>query len=373
MLENKLGREFDSLTQRMIWGCLACYPDFVPVRDCAADEQAQKQMHEFLRRCLERIYGDFSLIGCDDVPDGCFLRWEIHKRSNPELDAQMNALRRRYDALMSCLIKIGCAGEIAGDRILVPRPGVCFSDKILQKLDLLGIAVEVTGENYAVRVPDYPDLLPAWKAHCAEIPKGKAKEADVDRFVYGQFGGKTYTVGQHYGAVTEHAIVAELERYFAANGYTVLNDSSSVRYNKPIQGEKQLEMKCTFDWRKKRQLHFRLNIPFFKWVLEAFGELEQQDPELADTLFHSVPLCVEECYSCVKGTTARQRRKDNLPVTHGEETDVKCPYFPCLVWYEPDGRMLREVTHLLDFAEKLYRRHGVLFAADSNQRTEEGV
>ncbi|BCN29010.1 hypothetical protein [Anaeromicropila herbilytica] len=75
-VENKIGQDFDSLAQRIIYSYVATYPDFKPVEHGVCYE-SQKQMHDFIADTLLLLYEHTEILGVAIVPDAYYENWAL--------------------------------------------------------------------------------------------------------------------------------------------------------------------------------------------------------------------------------------------------------------------------------------------------------
>ena len=67
--ENRIGKRFCNLAQRIIYAYKCTYPDFIPVKHSKVSKESQKQMHDFLCDTICSIYDDPTIISLKIEPD----------------------------------------------------------------------------------------------------------------------------------------------------------------------------------------------------------------------------------------------------------------------------------------------------------------
>ena len=76
--ENRIGTDFDNVSQRLVYNYIATQPAFRPVPSDAASETAQFQAYDFICGVYTALYHDPMLIGMTTDPD------ETEDRPNPD-------------------------------------------------------------------------------------------------------------------------------------------------------------------------------------------------------------------------------------------------------------------------------------------------
>lgn len=355
--ENKIGKSFDSLAQRMIYVYIATFPEFIPLASDQASKDSQKQMHDFLWSVITGLYEDPTLIDLPIQPDDCYENWMLNNRK-PELITMMRKINKVLDSFYTLLIKIGEVGEIKDNRLYVDKSAVRISSKNLTWLGNIGLKNESNKTDTAFWSEEYPEMLPAWK-----LLSSVAIENPLDSvllFSRGIFDASfNYSSGIYAVLSGNPVLFNEFQRFFEDNGYDysihdrgkpIVDNCASLEWHKEFNAKDGDGMKIRYDYRKVNQIVFELMIPRFRELLLQF---EKMDDELKNLAVERTKKC-DKCGYCIQ-TDKVNRKIIAFKAEYNGETYEMCPFFPAFIWNYIDEKTVSAMKKLLMFAEKEFQ------------------
>jgi hypothetical protein len=113
---NMIGKDFETLAQRVVYGILGSYPDFRPIASSEATEESQRQMHAFLRGVIHGIYEHPEALGIQTASDDCYEGWQVNN-VRPELIKLMRKTSKPVIDFYAFLQAVGMHGAVEGTRL----------------------------------------------------------------------------------------------------------------------------------------------------------------------------------------------------------------------------------------------------------------
>lgn len=354
-IENKIGLDFDSLTQRIIYSYVATYPDFKPV-DNGVCYESQKQMHDFIADTLLLLYEHTELLGAAIEPDAYYENWALNN-SNPALINSMEKIESKFADFIEILIKIGRLGKVDDDKLIIPKEKWSITKPIKLKLELLGIICVQTKEQSVLLVEKYPKIFSAWKSYSESEDFDSTKISRVMAFIHGRYFGRKYKAVDFFSELVEDAnLLKKLENYLEENNFNYNNFELSaktryadVKWIKEYPKNETAYMRAYFNWRKKDQLVFEFRLPQFRIMLNSYDHMSS---ELQKFTFSRLKTC-DNCGYCTQTDKSGKRPCLALDLNCDSETQRKCPLYPNLTWNYINTYDLNNMIKLFEFSESL--------------------
>lgn len=350
--ENKVGKSFDNLAQRIIYAYKCTYPDFMPVNHSEVSQESQKQMHGFLGDTLCNIYDDPTIINIKIEPDDYYENNALNK-SKPELIVSMKKVEKKLIDFYKLLYGIGESGRIDGDKLYVSKEEFKITRNKLAQLGEVGILSESNENDVILYSEKYPDLFPAFQLLCQthalekeRFPKG------LLMFMYCIYDLENYKAVNIYGDASQNReCISELEDYFQGKSYISLYKHGGLCYEKEHPDKQLGYINISFEWHKKDQMQYDLRVPNFRLLLNHYDEM---DDELKGFVFSRTKKC-NGCGYCTQTDKSGKRKPLTMALEYNGQTVGKCPLYPNLRWRTINNGIARDMKKIMDFAEaKLY-------------------
>ncbi|MCU0520647.1 MAG: hypothetical protein MUF84_08150 [Anaerolineae bacterium] len=205
--ENRIGTDFDNVSQRLTYNYIATQPDFRPVPSDAASETAQRRLYDFIGGIYTALYHDPTLIGMTTEPD------ETEDRPNPDrvykdedrkyLEARK--LRRKnedkIEGLFDNMQRMGELGTVRDGALVVEKEALGLNKRALttlvKHLTALGLRCSEDDRTLTLRSDAYPEMWDAWKL-LATLGAAEAEACDARwRQEFGDGAGLTWQIFSH--------------------------------------------------------------------------------------------------------------------------------------------------------------------------------
>lgn len=170
---NRIGTDFDNVSQRLVYNYIATQPDFRPVPSEVASETAQRQFYDFITGIFTALYHDPELIGMTTDPDETEDRPRPDRAYENESHKYLEArkLRRKneekIEGLFDSLQRLGELGTVRHGALVVERSDLGLNKRALEmlvrNLTRLGLQCSVDGQALYLRSDAYPEMWDAWK------------------------------------------------------------------------------------------------------------------------------------------------------------------------------------------------------------------
>jgi hypothetical protein len=201
--ENRIGTEFDNVSQRLVYNYIATQPEFRPIPSDAANENAQRQLYDFITGIYTALYYTPALIGMTTEPD------ETEDRPNPDriykdeakkyLEARK--LRRKnedmIEGLFDSLQHLGEMGAVRDGALVVKKEALGLNKRAYDTLTNLDLQCLEDDQSLCLRSDVYPEMWDAWKL-LALLGTAEADANDAKwRQETGDGAGLTWQIGSH--------------------------------------------------------------------------------------------------------------------------------------------------------------------------------
>ncbi len=170
--ENRIGTDFDNVSQRLVYNYIATQPGFRPIPSDAASETAQRQLYDFIGGIYTALYHDPTLIGMTTDPD------ETEDRPNPDRvykDEQRKHLEARklrrknedkIEGLFDSLQRLGELGSVRNGKLVVERRQLELNQRgyatLVKNLTRLGVLCSEDDLTLFLQSDAYPSMGDAW-------------------------------------------------------------------------------------------------------------------------------------------------------------------------------------------------------------------
>ena len=172
-LRERIGTDFDNVSQRLVYNYIATQPDFRPIPSEVASEAAQRQFYDLIGGIYAALYHDPTLIGMTADPD------ETEDRPNPDRVYQdekkkyleARKLRRenenKIEGLFDSLHRLGELGSVRDGMLVVEKDALGLIKRayntLVKNLTALGLSCADAGGTLSLSSPGYPEMCDAWK------------------------------------------------------------------------------------------------------------------------------------------------------------------------------------------------------------------
>ncbi|HNT77439.1 MAG TPA: hypothetical protein PKH77_20695 [Anaerolineae bacterium] len=400
--ENRIGADFDNVSQRLIYNYIATQPDFRPIPSDAASETAQRQFYDFIAGIYTALYHDPALIGMTTDPD------ETEDHPNPDrlykdeakkyLEARK--LRRKnediIEGLFDSLQRLGELGTVHDGALVVEKDALGLNPRayttLVKHLTALGLSCADVGETLSLSSRVYPEMGDAWKllatlgaaesdAYDARWRQEVGDEADLPKWqittharYLGQiknriFKRALFDPAYDYALDVLRALSDDPESYrqFAdmllAQGFQQRSDWGSgtdvtnfidLTFTKTYAGPEgesfRLQFRTQFESRYHRQILYTFveDKAAFKALLRQLDALPEP---LQDLVYHFTGEC-RACGFC--NQTNRKLPYNNIPTIYRGKPVKMCYYFKTIHTRELTRDMLDAVTALYAWVDDHY-------------------
>jgi hypothetical protein len=205
--ENRIGTDFDNVSQRLIYNYIATQPDFHPVLSDTASETAQRQFYDFICGIYVALYHDPTLIGMTTEPD------ETEDHPNPDRvykDEQRKHLEARklrrknedkIEGLFDNLQRLAELGTVRDGTLVVAKDELGLNKRALgtlvKNLTALGLQFSEDDQTLRLRSDAYPEMVTAWKL-LATLGAAEAEACDAKwRQETGDGADLTWQISSH--------------------------------------------------------------------------------------------------------------------------------------------------------------------------------
>ncbi len=365
-MENRVGKNFESLAQRVIYSYAGTLPGFVPVKTEKASEHSQLEMYGFMENLLQKLYEDPSLLALSLQKDDFYEDWALQK-TKPKLIVEMRNYYKKINEFLVLLIQIGEQGNIKGNTLQIAPARVKLTANILKRLESLGLACSKSEDGVVLSCDEHPELFPAWKL-LAETSAGK--KDPVMYFSHCMFDPEhSYPTNIYLNLINDKSPLLKLRSYFEANGYSRVDCRDNSRENEisldwvKNYGKKDEPLKASwgerehgglsiwFDYSKRNQVFFGLRVPRYKELLARFDEM---DDRLKELVVRKTKQC-DSCGYCTQTDKTGARRPQFVTVANNGSYDL-CPLYPgfTYVWTALNDDTASDIISFLQFIDKTF-------------------
>ena len=400
--ENRIGTDFDNVSQRLVYNYIATQPDFRSIPSDAASETAQRQLYDFIAGIYTTLYHAPALIGMTTEPD------ETEDRPYPDRiykdedrkHLEARKLRRKnedkIEGLFDSLQRLGELGAVREGRLVVDKDALGLNKRALgvlvKNLTNLGLQCAEDDQTLCLRSDAYPEMLTAWKllatlaavesdAYDARWRQEVGDEADLKEW---QIFSHYRYLGQIKNRIFKRAMFdpaydcamdvmsrlsddPETYRQFAdtllAQGFQQHSDWGSgtdvtnfitLAFTKTYAGPEdellRLQFRTQFESRYYRQINYTFveDKAAFKALL---GQLDALPEPLQDLVYNSTGEC-RACGFC--NQTNRKLPFNSIPAVYRGKPVKMCYYFKYIRTRELTRAILDDVTALYAWVDDHY-------------------
>jgi hypothetical protein len=400
--ENRIGTDFDNVSQRLVYNYIATQPDFRLIPSDAASETAQRQIYDFIAGIYTALYHDPTLIGMTTEPDeteDCPYPDRVYKdESRKYLEARK--LRRKnedkIEGLFDSLQRLGELGTVRDGALAVERDALGLNKRayaaLVKDLTALGLSCADAGGTLSLSSPTYPEMCDAWKllatlavaesdAYDAQWRQEVGDEADLREW---QISSHLRYLDQIKNRIFKRAMFdpaydyamdimsrlsddPETYRQFAdmllTQGFqqssdwgsgTDVTSFTSLMFTKTYAGREsepfRLQFRTQFESRYYRQISYT-----FLEGKETFKALLRQLDTLPEPLQDLVYNFTGECRACgFCNQTNRKLPFNSIPAVYRGKHVKMCYYFKYIRTRELTRDMLDGVTALYAWVDNHY-------------------
>jgi len=346
-MQNMYGKDFPSLSHRLIYSYLIPMAEFVHYPNCGIDEESQRQFKAFLRSMLETLYSDISILDLPEFEDT--YSW---KEDRKVFNAKVQKIRQKFDRFTDFLIKLGKDSEIDDNGFKIEKSALRPKTRIAQ-LEAIGFEVEDMGGQYRITHSDYPQMFDAYK-YQAERPWDNRIKPRL-YFLLGMMENRTFTAMEMWAAsmpsVEYAAFMDKMEQYCANNGYTLTNSEwgPNLSWQKEYPKKKMLQFTAyAMSWHQY-QVKYNVRASDYKSVFAASADMSDG---LKSMIINRANPC-GGCRYCVQTDKTGEKPLAFAKIEHNGEKKSICSYFPFWDVHEPDGSNADAWIELMTIADRV--------------------
>lgn len=349
ILENMIGKSFNSFQQRIVYSYAATYPDFMPAQNTDVSVQIQKQLYDFLYNSIAVIYNNLDILGFKEfLPDDCY-DGEAAKEK-PDVYLNMKKVEKKLFNIYTLIIDIYNKGEIQSKNILIKKSSIKLDKNKIRQLSQIGIQSEIKDDGVIIRNDDYPDIFSALPILIKNVSDENGK-LDIKKFIFCILNDKVVTAYNFSkNLLIEPKYVKEIDDYLEKFGYKNIFDKGGRNgYSKEYPNNQTGSFFSRFEPRREYQLTFELYIPNFRLLLKHYDEI---DNDLQNMIYSRLKVC-DGCGYCTQTDKTGKRKPVYMELTYNSETKNKCPLYPWFIWNDIDKKTKENIIKLFEFAERM--------------------
>lgn len=349
--ENKVGKEFDSLSQRLVYSYMISYSKFIQANIDEITVEAQKQTHSFIGSLLYKIYNNPALIGLSLEKDDCFHAEAFKDR--PELAKSMKNLEKKFLGFFDFIFELGVVGELKDNTLYIPNTKMKIQKNKLTILDKINLKNEMKSDGTIIYSVEYPELCSGWKflskicklIDGRDIPNRITKQCMArEMFMKCLFDLNNISLDRLYGDLEQSGVyLKELEDYFISNGY---ENNVYFALRKVYPNKQDGSFFISFDWRRKNQLTYCIDVPSLAVLMEHFNEMNH---ELQKLIF----IRTNTCNLCGYCAQTGKRKIVAVQLKNNGETINKCPYYPNFGWDSLNEQTASTIKNFCNFFDDI--------------------
>jgi hypothetical protein len=252
------------------------------------------------------------------------------------------------------LYSLGEYGIIEENKLYINKDELKIKKKHLAFLEQFGITSKIDDENIVFSSKVYPEIFPAWKLLSQISSESKLDITfSFPRCLFGNYESYMLETMDDLCSSDEF-ILADLDSYFAQNGYKTHYNYSEYDYPDfqsgglgiiyKKNGEKRFHVQ--YDMRKLNQIHYALRLSRFRAIWDRSHELSDTARQF---LFDVTKKC-SGCGGCAKGNFKTMKP---FEAKHKGEIFTLCPWYPHTEWRYLDSEKVEGIKALLDLQEKV--------------------
>jgi hypothetical protein len=327
-------KEFDSITQRVLYGFKFIYSDFSPVDSDIATYQEQEKLHELMGQIINKLYETPALLGLPENPDKAY-EWYMVSNQKPDLSTIYLSIYKTLYEFYKFVYIAALHGEMNGDSLSISNETLKANKTgykpIYNKL-LNEVGMEIVKDKSGVSIHTDKNKLAALTLLAVKVPTNinKWTSYELADFVRCSFNGdKDYLLKRTENVNGLNGLLIGLKNKCLEKGYKqeinlhfASTDLSFTIYFKNEVGGFQIE----YNPRKYWQFSFgTINGIGEKAMLEGFDNLGD------DMRQHFINIC-RPCSGCLVCTKNGKNKIFTVRVNYAGKDYSLCPSFPCHAW-----------------------------------------
>jgi hypothetical protein len=363
-MENKIGKSFDSLAQRVVYSFAGTFPEFVPIKSTEVSEQSQLDMYGFLKDITIRLYENPAILSLPIQEDESYGDWELRK-CKPKLAIAMKYCLNKINEFYLLLIEIGKFGIIEGDTLHVNKQHLKLTPNMLTKLEWFGLS-GINGKDEVIfRCEEHHGLFAGWKLL---VKVSDVQKNPVIFFSRCMFDSEYSYPGDIFESLVEekHAF-KDLQDFFKQNGYKRVDcrdDQVSLDWAKNY-GRKDEPLKASwaerehggisiwFDYSKKNQVFIGLRVPEYRELLKQFDLMDDRQKAF---VISKTKKC-DGCGYCTQTDRTGSHKPQFVSVVYNGEHNL-CMLFPgfTYIWTRINDIAASNIISFLSWMDRILCR-----------------
>lgn len=350
-------KEFQSVSQRVLYGFKFVYSDFSPISSEIANELEQKNLHEQMSQIINKMFEEPSIINLPDNPDEAY-EWHLSSNQKPDLSAVYLSVYKGLYEFYRFFYITSLHGEVDGARLSISNETLKTHKAKYKPVysDLLNaVGFYVTKNKNSVVMEAEKGLLAALTllAKCVPTSEDKFYPYSLIEFVCCSFtGDKEYLLERIDSTNGLNGLLLKLKSRCEENGYRkeieLCLGSTDLNFNLYFRNEVG-GFHIGFNSRKYQQFFFgTINGIGEKAMLEDFNHLSD------DMKRYFINIC-KTCEGCLFCTKGGKNRIFAIKVQfNGKEYNL-CPAYPRHLWETIDSEMIDVLFEYHDLQKRYYK------------------
>ena len=339
---NMVGKDFETLTRRIVYSYQCTYPGFIPTDSSSVDVNSQKEMHQFFGELISYIYDNPTFLTPKPEPDDYFDNGVMNK-TKPKLVIKMKSIEKKLVEFYRLLYSLGDLADLSDNQFCIKKEQLKISNNSLKQLVAVGITIEDKGECIVFTSTKYPNCFPAWKLLtqiCNPEHSSVSPELLWFMFMHCIYDRKQINISRIYGDLFhDTSCLEDMEKFLSHLGYEYTFKDNRLRLIKEYPGKQTGYLSIEFAWRRRYQMNIEFHVPKFTSLLNDYDKM---DEKLQEFIFQRLKTC-DNCGYCTQTDKSGKRQPLHLELTCGTETLLKCPLYPGFNW----GELMTDVVVMM--------------------------
>ena len=346
LFENKMGKDFENLGQRMTYVLAAQMSLLNTVDSGTASAKAQEELYSFICDYYISVFNDPSLIGIDDLPDECENNTHGGKHYL-ETRKLMRKVQKKITDVFDWLILCGKIGAIEDKKLITNKKEAKLTKKKLEVLERLGLQFVINDSELSIISTKYPEIMIALK-YIADISPEKNSYMYIFRGIFNtDYNYYPEVYREHCTSpVAFDRVIDYVRSHGFCEEFQLADSLHEMKYTfTKTHNDMELKFHCQYDVRYYYQLSFTFvdDKKVFRWVLENFNNFDEQ---IQDLFFEKNKKC-NKCGWC--NQTDRSKPLAFITVNYRGENVELCPYFQHIRCYFLEDEYIDKVLHFFDY------------------------
>lgn len=335
------------------------FPSFKPDKNCNISKEAQGKFYDFMHTLLSTLYNNPQLLFSKVNPDDYFII-RFNKKSENKQTAYntMRKIAKSLEDFFTFLFDIGKIGHLENNKFVIENK-IKIPKRYINILEKFDISYLQNNNNHYFSHKNNYELIHCWKWFSTK------PDVTLSHFFSCMFDSNYPYTSEIYSklAGNEEAF-KRLESFLVENNYYrmdnrdkkitldyIKNYDPKDKIIKDAWGERTHGgISAQYDSFMKNPALFSLRVPYYKKLLQQFGQMENQ----AKDFIIGIGKKCDNCRYCVQTDKSGKRELAYIKVNNNGEHKM-CTYFPGFqyCWEYLNQDIVNNIIGLLKFSDKV--------------------